>query len=216
MNLLKKLFSKKNTFSAPKFSEQELKQRIKILIIDDHRNDLDKNLNKHGWSTEYIKDLESYEQTELKNANIICIDINGVGAKLGCSGEGMELSQRIKTIYPEKKIILYSSQRNHDIFSESLNHVDKRVYKSGEFYPFLSAVKELSENIFNWDSCIDFIYEKYHASFTNKIARDEFKLQIEKSISHQHVSKDAIMKITGLVVDGASIIVKILEICLAG
>lgn len=214
--LNKILFGKKReTFIPPFMSEDELKQKIHILIIDDKKNDLDKNLIKHGWATTSIRDLDSYEQPELKSSQIICIDINGVGAKLGCSDEeGMGLAAQIKKLYPEKKIILYSSEKDHNIFSDSLNNVDRRLNKTGEFYPFYTAVKELAEEIYNWDNCIEYIYGKYQKAFEKKISFNEFKELLVSGTTNQSISANEIIKITGIAIEYASNIAKIITLCL--
>lgn len=214
---LKSLFSKKQKkIALPMLNEDQLKEKINILIIDDKRNDLVKNLSNHGWHAQYIRDLDSYEQPDLKTAHIICVDINGVGAKLGCAAEGMDLAKRIKDLYPEKKTILYSSQKDHDIFNDSLDSVDRRVYKTGEFYPFFSAVKELAAEIFNWDDCIEYLYAKYKSSFKNRLTLEDFKKQLESGASEKEFDLSVVMKITGAVAETATCILKVVKLCLFG
>lgn len=198
------------------FSEDELKKKIKVLIIDDKKNLLDKNLTNHGWSAIYIKDLDSFTQTELKNSDIVCIDINGVGSKLVQDEGGMGLVRPIKELYPSKKIILYSSEKAHNIFSESLDFIDRRLYKTGEIYPFLSAIKELAEEIYNWDACVGYIYEKFKPSFSNNITFNEFKEQLENLGRAGVFNESQIKQIVGNVASALPIIVKILNHCLNG
>jgi len=208
---IKNLFKRKK-FHPPKFSEEELKRKVRVLIIDDKKNLLDKNLKKHGWSADYIKDLDSYTQTELKNSDIICIDINGVGSKLVPDEGGMGLVKPIKELYPSKKIILYSSEKAHNIFSESLDLIDRRLYKTGEIYPFLSAIEELAEEIYNWDTCVGYIYEKFKANFNHPLTFEEFKSQLE-SLGQSGILDES--KIKGLIGNfAAPIAIKILTHCL--
>ena len=201
-------------FQKKELSIDDLKKFIKVLIIDDKKNDLDKTLNAHGWTTTYVKDLKTLNDQELINANIICVDINGVGSKLGFTEEGMGLAKAIKNEYPEKKIILYSSQREHDIFSETIDFIDKRLYKSGESYPFIQAIQELAEEIYDWDKCIEYIFFRYKQNFLKTVTYESFKESIEKSVFQNKISVESVESILGITGNLSIIIVNVLNFCL--
>ena len=100
-------------------SEDEIKIITNILIIDDQKFEIEKSLIAEGWNVNYVKDLDSFENPKLKAAHIVCIDIMGVGKKLNIKNEGMGLVRYINEMYPEKKIILYSSQKEQNIFDDA-------------------------------------------------------------------------------------------------
>lgn len=78
--------------SSPKLQERsidEIKSICKILFIDDKAFPLIDILKTAGWAcTKRIKDAESLDQTEIKEAHILIVDIQGVGKKLKFKDEG--------------------------------------------------------------------------------------------------------------------------------
>lgn len=67
----------------PRRNLSEIKNGCKILFIDDKKFDIVERLKeKEGWkNTTRIKDLDSITQTELQEAHIVLVDIQGVGKK---------------------------------------------------------------------------------------------------------------------------------------
>lgn len=195
----------KQAFVPVKFSKDKIKQLTKVLIIDDLENDLHKNLNTNGWTTNYLNDLASLDDPQLKNSCIICVDINGVGKLLHFQEEGMGLAKAIKTQYPEKKIILYSSKREHNIFSDSIEFIDRRLYKSGEVFPFIQAIQELAQEIFDWDSCLDYLYDKYNGDFTKPLSSEDFKKLIEHEIAENKISEESLTSIVGVITNSTTV-----------
>lgn len=185
-NKNKKIFSKK--------TEEELKKDTEVLVIDDKKFELIDTIEKEGWKIKYLNDLDSYNNQYLQSADILCIDIIGVGKKLKCK-DGMELVKNIKVHYPNLKIILYSSNSQHDIFDEILILVNRRIYKDGQPYPFLKAIKELSEEIFDWDACIKYTYEKYKKEFGINISYDQFEKKMKKLVNKNRLNDENVSKI---------------------
>lgn len=57
-----------------------MKQISRLLFIDDKKFAVVDILIRAGWlNTQSIKDVESLDQTEIKDAHIIFVDIQGVG-----------------------------------------------------------------------------------------------------------------------------------------
>lgn len=195
-------------------TKEELQKITRILIIDDKKSDIDENLRREGWVASYIDDAMSMSQNEIRDAQIICVDINGVGAKLGFTDEGMGLARAIKKEYPAKRIILYSTQQNHNIFNDALDFVDRKVYKSGEFYPFLEAVSSLAKTVFDWETCVDELYIKYKKGFPKQVSYDLFKASLEKGISNKKFDPKKLMETTGIVLEVAGVIKSVVELCL--
>ena len=143
-------FKKRNKFKPVNIDR--LKELTRVLIIDDEDPvDLREHLKREGWKTSYLEDLDALSNKKLIEAQIVCIDIMGVGIKLG-EENGMGLVRHIKEKYPEKKVILYSSVPKQDIFDEALDYVDKRLRKEASLLPFSSAVEELSSKTYSWVS----------------------------------------------------------------
>ena len=83
------LFKKKKK-SIPERTIDDLKRITKILFIDDLTfNLVDSLKEKDGWqNVQKIKDVDSLSQTEVREAHIIFVDVQGVGKKLGFEDEG--------------------------------------------------------------------------------------------------------------------------------
>lgn len=98
-------WKKKNRVQLPNRTLEEVKTVCNILFIDDRKFPVIDILKNAGWSnTRGIKDLESLDQKEIKEAHIVFSDIQGVGKKLQFAEEGLGLVQAIKEKYPTKKI----------------------------------------------------------------------------------------------------------------
>ena len=192
---------------------QELKELARILIIDDKKIDLIKDIEQEGWRVKYLKDLDKFDNTDLIDSHIICIDILGVGQKLRCTGEGLGLVKAIKNEYPQKRILLYSSMPTHHIFDESLDLVDKRILKDGQPYPFVKAIEELAQKSFDWNSCISDVYFKFRPEFGIELSLEDFNKKMKKCISSSgDVDINKIIKYTSIGLSVAKCIKTMIEI----
>lgn len=101
------------------------KENVQILFIDDQEFKTVENLISAGWhNTKTIKDVTNMDCADVKNANIIFVDINGVGGLLFPKDQGLGLAEALKRKYPEKYIVLYSAQEKGDRFHRALKVVD--------------------------------------------------------------------------------------------
>jgi hypothetical protein len=189
-------FKKKNAKKFIKKSLPELKDKTRILLIDDEETNLVESLKGEGWHIKYMDDLDKYNNTDLRDAHIVCIDIKGVGKKLNIKEEGLGLVRNIKDKYPEKKIILCSSFSSHDIFDNAIDLVDKKVYKDGQTHPFDSAIEELSYKLFDWDTLIKEVYFKYKSDFGLEVTLEEFNKKMKTVIDGNEIDTEKILKIT--------------------
>ena len=153
-------FKKKNIFRN--LSIEEIKEKTRVLFIDDqNRNDIIEYLSKSDWKCRQLfeRDFDTLDAIDIKDSQIICVDINGVGEKLG-KNNGLDIVKSIKTKTPNKKIIIYSSQTTQNIFHEAVDLADKKIFKSaGDFEVFKNAIEELSKTIFSWDEMVLTSYE---------------------------------------------------------
>ena len=185
-------------------SDQQIKARTTVLVIDDQEPvELRALLKRDGWKNYYIDDLESLEARKLRDSQIICIDIMGVGKALRVD-DGMGLVKDIKIKYPEKKIILYSSVSKQNIFSEALDYVDKRLKKQSSLIPFVTAIEEMAENTFSWEATLRYAYTKLENDIGDLMDFDTFKRYAEKSIGKKGWNKRDFVKKAGVSLDVAS------------
>lgn len=127
-----------------------MKQKINILFVDDDAKfNLVKILKDSGWChTSTIKDIKSIDMPQVRNAHVLFIDIHGVGKLLHCKFEGLDLAQMVKQKYPEKTVVIYSAERQGDIFHEGIKLADYILEKNALPYQFQVIVEQSSVAIF--------------------------------------------------------------------
>ena len=189
-------------------SIDDVKKFIKILFIDDKELEIVMSIKTEGWHTQYIPDLDSYDNQELRDSHIICLDINGVGNILGCKN-GLKLIKGIKEKHPNKKIILYSSERKkHDFFDENRDLADRVIFKDGSVYSFLKPIEELAMALSSWESFVQDMHVKFCIMSGQSININEFDKILRKSVNHKTHSIDhsRLLTIIGMTADIATII----------
>lgn len=112
----------------------ELKRTSQILFIDDDRGfKIVGILKKMGWeNTKLVTDISSLEQSQLLAADVIFVDIQGVGRVMQYSDEGLGLALAIKRRYPAKKVVIYSTEEKGARFHEALQEADYSLPKTAE------------------------------------------------------------------------------------
>lgn len=125
---------------------KEIKNNTKILFIDDDtRFKVVKILNKSGWiNSKLVKDIESLDCHDVVDADIIFVDVQGVGVELNFKEEGLGLASALKDKYPQKKIIIYSAEQKGDRFHDALRKVDDFLAKDVDPYQFTSVVEKFA------------------------------------------------------------------------
>ena len=92
-----------------------------------------------------VKDISSLTSPELIEADILFVDIHGVGKELSFSDEGLGLAYAIKQKYPKKKVIIYSTESTGERFHRALQKADYSLPKNADPYEFIRLVEEFSE-----------------------------------------------------------------------
>lgn len=111
-----------------------IKNSTNILFIDDDKGfKIVGILKKMGWlQTKLIKDVQSIDDPNILSANVLFIDIQGVGRQMQLKDEGLGLALAIKRRYKEKKVIIYSAQEEGKRFDEALQEADYSLPKNAE------------------------------------------------------------------------------------
>lgn len=132
-----------------KDSINDLKIITFILFIDDEKFNVVNILKQSGWlNTVSCKDVDDLDAQVVKQANIIFVDINGVGTKLQFKNQGLGLAGALKDKYPEKKIIIYSAETTGNRFDKVLQKVDYCLPKNAEPYEFVQLVNQFATEIY--------------------------------------------------------------------
>ncbi|MBC7382596.1 MAG: hypothetical protein H7296_06305 [Bacteroidia bacterium] len=124
--------------------------KTSILFIDDDKNfSVVKILKDSNWKkVKTVVDIKSLDIPIVKEANIVFVDINGVGKLLNLEYEGLDLALMLKQRYPEKKVIIYSANRNSNSFHSAWDLCDFKLEKNALPYQFQNLVEEYSIELF--------------------------------------------------------------------
>jgi hypothetical protein len=135
------------------FGNESLERRkalTKIVFIDDDTKfRVVKMFKASGWlNTKAIKDLKNIDDILIRDADILFVDIQGVGKALNCKEEGLGLALSLKQKYSQKKVVIYSAENTGDRFHEALRKADYFLAKNAEPLEFLSLVEQFSKEIY--------------------------------------------------------------------
>lgn len=117
------------------------KESIRILFIDDKEFEVVKLLKKIGWKqVKRVKDIMDLNLPDLVNADIVFIDIQGVGKTIFPDEEGFGLCREIKKKYPDKLVIIYSAEQNR--LNNNLTYADRILDKNTNPHAFMNILDE--------------------------------------------------------------------------
>lgn len=191
------LFWKKKKTKLKERNQDEIIGICKILFIDDKSFPLVDILKNEGWKhVTRIKDVDALEQPEVKEANILIVDIQGVGKKLKFKDEGLGLIIALKDKYPSKKVIVYSAEDQGKIqaFHPGIDKADKRLSKNSDPYEFQVVIENFSNELFSLSECVKRIQSQIMKEFgqsfeTEKVIENLNKMYLKKDYSEMNISK---------------------------
>lgn len=138
-------------YSNPENKETETASRKKekgsvhVLFIDDQKFDNVDVLKDAGWkNTKSIKDIKAIDCPEVLAADVIFVDINGVGTSLFPKEQGLGVAVQIKARYSEKFVVVYSAQPQE--LHMALRQVDAILPKNAEPYEYISILENYIDN----------------------------------------------------------------------
>lgn len=132
-----------NNVKGNRSESTTLKDSVQILFIDDEDFNVVKMLKKAGWKNIKKKgDFSNLDDLDLRNADVVFVDIKGVGIVGGYKNEGIGLAAAIKAKYPTKGVVIYSGTHAHDIFDEDIDSVDARLPKNAEPIQFSGLIEQ--------------------------------------------------------------------------
>lgn len=126
-------------------NDDNLKATTRILFIDDNHTEykIVSILKKAGWvKTKSVKDITDLDSSFVTEADIIFVDINGVGLELSVD-QGLGLASALKRKYPNKKIVIYSAETTGDRFHQALREVDFCLPKNADGLQFTTLIENL-------------------------------------------------------------------------
>ena len=127
----------------------KIKSKVKVLFIDDKEFPVVNHLRSIGYTgIDYMTDVSDIDDTRIRYADIIFIDINGVGLLLGFPNQGMGLCGALKKKYGDtKRIILYSGETEGSIFDKDAQKADATLKKDSDIYQFISYITDYAKEL---------------------------------------------------------------------
>lgn len=126
----------------------DLKGSCQVLFIDDESlHTLIRTLKKAGWKNiKRIGDTANLDVVEIRNADIIFVDIKGVGIELRFKNEGVGLAAALKKKYPDKGVVIYSATAEHNLFDSDIDIVDGRLFKASEPIQYSNMIEQYARS----------------------------------------------------------------------
>ena len=200
MNLLD-LFKNKKKIKLPDRDINEIKQLSKILFIDDKSFPVIDILKDASWvNTKRIKDAESLDQMEIKEAHILFVDIQGIGKKLKFKDEGLGLVIALKEKYPNKKVIVYSAEDQGQVqaFHKGIDIADNRLSKLADPYQFQVLVEKYSKEAFSLSECVERIKDLIKKEFGSLKSSEEIIIKLNRIYKEKNYTIENISKVFNL------------------
>lgn len=130
-----------STESSKALAKARSKGAIHILFIDDKKVSFIPTMKRAGYSSvKYLKDCDNIHCQQIIDADIIFVDVNGVGINLFSTEQGFGLAKAIKRQFPNKCVVLYSAEPQY--FRKDYNILDSVLPKNSEPYEFTKIIDD--------------------------------------------------------------------------
>jgi CheY-like chemotaxis protein len=120
-----------------------IKDRARLLFIDDQPVPLVDLLQAEGWRVEYWKDVKTLQRLEDGSFDLVFLDIRGVGNAYSPDDEGLELIRRIKSRNPALILIAFTGETFDAEKTRFFQLADGQLNKSSGGLKAIEMVEEL-------------------------------------------------------------------------
>lgn len=119
------------------------KAEVKIMFVDDDTTfKIIDILKDAGWvNTSIVSDIRDTESMDVRNTHMFFIDQRGVALWLSKRDQGLALAEKIKDKYPEKVVVMYSSDSKGDRAHSALQKIDWFLPKHAEPVDFINVIE---------------------------------------------------------------------------
>lgn len=195
--------------------DKDMKARTSILIIDDEGFNTD-TLKSIGY-TNIHKKFKHDNINDYQTYNIILCDINNIARELDEKYQGAALAKTIKDEYPDKIVVIYSSQAQSAELNKFYKEVDDVINKDispMELHQKLDNYIEILNNpIYYWRNARKALLNKDISPINISLLEHYYVLSIlEKDIYRKEINQ---IKNEISIVDVANMISSILNVLAA-
>ncbi len=128
------------------FKESYTKDNVNILFIDDLDMPVVESLRKANYKVKKVKDIKDVDDADVKNAQIIFVDFDGVGKSISPLHQGAGLVKELKSKYGTSKfVVLYTAQPTmpaDTTMSSLFTIADARMRKDSDVTDFTDQIRD--------------------------------------------------------------------------
>ncbi len=169
-----------------------MKQRARILVIDDREFTYLDLFIKDGYSIEKWSSIESLPKLEENYYDIILLDQQGIGIEQSPIKNGMALLKHLKNYNPAQIVIAYSQSKFKIGDLEFFNLSDASLDKNSDYYIFKRLVDDLLKKRFSTE-----YYAQQLKKFLEKQNENVSEAEIQQV--YQHIKKNKLSRAEKLI-----------------
>ena len=114
-----------------------------LFIDDDQKNQIVAAVKHAGFThTSQVRDIANLDDTKVRSADVLFVDIIGVGQKLFPKEQGLGLAGALKAKYPNKLVAVYSTEPGGNRADPKLRKIDAFLDKTSQPYVFVQLIQE--------------------------------------------------------------------------
>lgn len=177
--------------NAYSYNYDEIKKRIRILVIDDNEEHFPiESLKNEGYAIDYWSKIRTEDISKLENGSfdIIVLDIKGVVEKSVAQGDGLEILERIKKTNPAQIVIAFSGHSFKLSYNEFWKLADGFIEKPTSFLDCKEKIEEIIHEKLN----ICFFWEAARKLLAEKGVTDSDLQIAEKKLAKSMMEKEKI------------------------
>lgn len=153
----------------PDLSRDQIVQRARILVIDDHEFPYRKLFQRDGYSVDKWNKVSDLSALEGGKYDLILLDLIGVGLKESAD-QGLGVLRHIRSAAPGQLVVAYSNA-DHPLSSQPFfDLADGVLAKTADYVDFKRVVDELLEKRFSLGFHVERI-EKAGAEYSREVPR---------------------------------------------
>ena len=167
-------------------SLDELKNRAKILVIDDEETFPVKLFQEAGYNIEKWDSVKDLDKLEKGSYDIIILDIMGVATHIS-DEDGLGILENIKHYNPAQIVIAYSGHSFDLTKARFWELADEKIAKPSDFLKIRKIIDNLVINKYNPSRYIDNLSKLLRNNGITEKEIKKFNAQITKSIKEKAV-----------------------------
>lgn len=163
-------------------SIDKLRERVKILLVDDEEYEIIDVLKTRGYDIYYKSDINYLIETE--PFDIVLLDIKGIAKKFGSSKQGFGFAIKVKERYPQKIVVSFSGTSDVKIYEE-IDKIDGFIMKDTEVDIWCNRldqyIKDYCDPNKQWDSIANKLRKEGVSNDIINELKDEFISSFENN-----------------------------------